>query len=313
MMSLLEVNHLSIFVKQQNDLISVVKDISFKIEHGECVGIVGESGSGKSLTAQTIACLGICPFEGEIILEGESIIQKSEKEKRNIRAKKIGMIFQNPQACFNPTMKMGEQIREVDGFKLTKNDVLHLMSEVGLLNPERCYGSYPHELSGGMCQRVMIALAIARKPALLIADEPTTALDVGIQMQILDLLKKIQKNWKTSTLLITHDFGVVERLCQRVLVMYAGEIVEEGSIEHVLNFPQHPYTQALLASRPKLGKGKDYPLVAIPGRPPTFPNEGSGCSFQPRCSKALPICALQKPSLIQLKNSKAACWHQGLS
>lgn len=306
MISLLQVDGLSIFVPQDQKRTPIVKNISFQIEHGECVGIVGESGCGKSITAQTIACLGNYPYEGSIKLNGEDLQNKSEKEKRWLRATQIGMVFQNPQTCLNPTMKVGEQIREVNLSLLTKNDVLQLMEQVGLTEAERCYKSYPHELSGGMCQRVMIAIALARKPKLIIADEPTTALDATIQMQILNLMKEIQNSTQTSTLLITHDFGVVERLCTRVLVMYAGEIVENGLVDNVLRNPQHPYTQALLASRPKIGKGKNYPLEAIPGRPPNITSSFPGCPFAPRCSKPMQICALQKP---KLHRSQAACWH----
>lgn len=255
---LLQVEDLSVYVKQNQKLISVVKNISFHIGQKECVGIVGESGSGKSLTAQTIACLGNYPFKGRIKIDGECIEHKNEKEKRKIRSTQIGMIFQNPQTSLNPTMKVGEQIREVNSISLTKNDVINLMKQVGLSDTERCYHSYPHELSGGMCQRVMIAIALARKPKLLIADEPTTALDVTIQAQILDLIKDIQKSFHTSILLITHDFAVVERVCQRVLVMYAGEIVEAGTVEQILHHAQHPYTKSLLAARPQLRKGKNY-------------------------------------------------------
>jgi ABC-type dipeptide/oligopeptide/nickel transport system ATPase component len=251
MIPLLQVEKLTIFVKQGPQLRPVVKNVSFQIEQGECVGIVGESGSGKSLTAQTIACLGHYPFEGSIKLQGECIGRKTDREKRLIRAAQIGMIFQDPQSCLNPTMKIGEQIREVNHSLLSKENVLKIMQQVGLPDLERCYRSYPHELSGGMCQRVMIAIAIARQPKLLIADEPTTALDVTTQAQILDLLKKIQMSLKTSILLISHDFGVIERLCSKVLVLHLGEIVEAGDLNQVLRAPRHPYTKTLLASRLK--------------------------------------------------------------
>lgn len=310
MTHLLEVDNLTIFVKQSQKLIPVVKNISFQIGQGECVGIVGESGCGKSLTAQTIACLGNYPFEGSIKFQGESLQNKNDKEKRRIRTSQIGLIFQNPQTCLNPTMKIGEQIREVDLSSLTKSDVLNLLQQVGLADAERCYRSYPHELSGGMCQRVMIAIALARKPKLLIADEPTTALDVTIQAQILDLLKDIQNRMHTSTLIITHDFGVVECMCEHVLVMYAGEIVENGPVRQVLHSPQHPYTKALLASRPRLGQGKNYPLEAIPGQPPRIGSVSLGCPFAPRCSKPLQICTMQKPTLkAHCGDHPTACWH----
>lgn len=252
-MSILQVENLTIFVKQNQKLTPMVKNINFSIEEGECVGLVGESGSGKSLTAQTIACLDNYPFEGSIKLQGECFKLKSEKEKRRIRSKQIGMIFQDPQVCLNPTIRVGKQIQEVNSFSLTKKDVFTLLEQVGLSDSERCFMSYPHELSGGMCQRVMIAIALARRPKLLIADEPTAALDLTYQAQILNLMKDIQiSSSHMSTLLITHDFGVVERMCKRVLVMYKGEIIENGWVEQIMHAPQHSYTKALLAARPKL-------------------------------------------------------------
>lgn len=297
---ILKVENLNIYAVQNGQNIRVVKNLHFHIQEGECLGIVGESGSGKSLTAQTLACLGQYPFEGHIQLAGEDIQNKSAQELRLLRANQIGMIFQNPQACLNPTMKIGEQIREVNP-RLTKDHAQELMRRVKLSDVERCYHSYPFEMSGGMCQRVMIAMAIARKPQLIIADEPTTALDVTIQVQILDLLKEL----RTSTLLITHDFGVIDRICNRVLVMYAGEIIEQGTVKEILHNPQHPYTEALLNARPKLGKGKNYPLLSIPGNPPELAYQSPGCAFFPRCQEALEICSSQKPPI---SGSKAACW-----
>ncbi len=306
--ALLQVENLCIFVRQESRLIPVVKNVNFAMGQGECLGIVGESGCGKSMTAQTIACLGNYHFEGNIKFNGENIQNKNEYGKRKILATQIAMIFQNPQSCLNPTIKIGEQIREVNP-SLTQEDLFQLMRQVGLLDVERCYQSYPHQLSGGMCQRALIAIALARKPQLIIADEITTALDVTIQAQILDLIRDIQQSSQTSTLLITHDFNVVTRLCNRVLVMYAGEIVEEGSVEQVLQTPQHPYTKALLASRPRLGQGKNYPLEAIPGKPPKISTQVQGCPFLPRCKSPLQICAQKKAVLEPIVEAhKAACW-----
>lgn len=251
---LLQVKDLSIFVKQHSMNRCIVKNLYLEIQKGECVGIVGESGSGKSLTAQTLACLGNYPFEGSIKINGECIQNKTEKEKKWLRSKLIGIIFQDPQICLNPTMRVGKQIQEVDSNHLTKEDVIELMQELGIA--ASCYNSYPHELSGGMCQRIMIAIALVKKPQLLIADEPTSALDVSIQAQILKLLKEIQVKRKTSILLITHDFNVVERMCSRILVMHAGEIVETGMTEQVIHYPQHPYTKTLVACRHQLKRDK---------------------------------------------------------
>lgn len=249
MIPMLQVQDLNIFVKRGKTQQRIVKNVSFAINEGECLGLVGESGSGKSLTAQTIACLENYPFEGIIKINGETIEHKTEKEKRRIRGKQIGLVFQDPQICLNPTMKIGSQIQEVNDYSLTKNEVINLMLQMGL--SERWYGSYPHELSGGMCQRVMLAMALARKPELLIADEPTSSLDVSTQMQIIKLIKEIQINSRTGILLITHDFRIVERLCSRVIVMHAGQIVEEGTTQQILLTPQHEYTKNLLACRPR--------------------------------------------------------------
>lgn len=298
---LLNVKELTIFVKQADQLIPAVKDLHFQIHQGECLGIVGESGCGKSLTAQTVACQESYAYTGSIQFQGEAYAHKNAEQKRKMRAEQIGIIFQNPQACLNPTMKIGHQIQEVSA-SLTKEDVFNLLKQVGL--KEFHYRSYPHELSGGMCQRVMIAITIARQPQLIVADEPTTALDVTTQSQILDLLKSIQQLSKTSILLITHDFNVVEKMCDRLMVMYAGEIIEKGSVKEVLQSPLHPYTKALLASRPILGKGKNYPLKSIPGRPPSMLNIMKGCPFHPRCEQSLEICSQQRPSL----TDRVACW-----
>jgi oligopeptide transport system ATP-binding protein len=301
---LLHVRDLHISVKQNQKWIPAVKNISFEIGHQQCVGIVGESGCGKSLTANALACLGNHQVQGSAFLNGEELFSKSEKEKQLIRAQEIGIIFQNPHASLNPTMKIGAQIREVSS-SLEKKDVYDLLQQVGLTDVERCYSAYPHELSGGMCQRVMIAIAIAKKPKLLIADEPTTALDATTQTQIIHLMKMIMQHNKTSILLITHDFGVLERICDRVLVMYAGEIIERGSVEQIVKNPRHPYTKALLASRPRLGGGKNYPLESIKGSPPSLTTLSTGCPFLPRCSSSMPICAMQKLGTVK----DVACWH----
>lgn len=312
MTPLLEVSQLSIFIKQNQTSIPLVKGINFTIAYGECVGLVGESGCGKSMTALTLACLGDHAFEGKIKLDGQYIHDSSNEERRETRATKIGMIFQDPQIYLNPTLSIGQQILEVKGHqgKLKKSDVYRHMESVGLQQVDRLYSCYPHELSGGMCQRVMIAMAMARQPKLLIADEPTTALDCTVQAQIVDLIKELQASHQMGTLLITHDFNVVERLCNKVLVMYAGEIVEMGSVKDVLTNPRHPYTQALISCRPQLGKGKNQVLKIIPGTPPPLLQTSHGCPFSSRCPAKIPHCDSHKPILTGKLEHQAACWQE---
>lgn len=303
----LHIRNLNLFIKQNQKKIHALKSLNFDLHLGECLGIVGESGSGKSLTAQAIACLSSHSIEGSIILEDQNLLLLNEKQKREVR-RKIGMIFQNPQSCLNPTLKVGEQIREVDN-RMTKEDVYDLLLQVQLNDTDRIYNSYPFELSGGMCQRIMIAMALAKQPHLIVADEPTTALDRETQTQILDLMKSIQKSKNTGILLITHDFDVIEKICDKVLVMYAGEIIEAGSVAEVLKNPLHPYTKALLASRPKLGGGKKYLLNAIRGQPPKIESQFVGCSFASRCPSSLEHCAKSKASCTAFGNHQVTCWH----
>lgn len=307
---LLEVDQLTIYVKQDQKHFPVIKDLNFKIFPGECVGIVGESGCGKTLTAHTIAGLASYFFEGQIVLDGKNLQGMNERQTREIRRKQLSLIFQNPQACLNPTMRVGKQIQEVAPF-LTLENVYSLLTLVGLSDVERCYKSYPHELSGGMCQRVMIAIALAKKPKLLIADEPTTALDVTIQAQILNVLKNIQLTQKLGILLITHDLGVVKQICDRVLVMYAGIIMEAGSVDQILKSPQNPYTRALISSRLKFGEGKKQSLQSVHGYPPSLLNSHQqSCPFVSRCSDAMPICMQKKPPMkTQSNGQQVACWH----
>jgi oligopeptide/dipeptide ABC transporter ATP-binding protein len=299
MTPLLSVKNLSIRIKNQ----TFVKDINFDLYEQECLGIVGESGCGKSLTAQAIACLSRHQLSGSIFFKNQNILSLAESEKREIRAKSIGTIFQNPQSCLNPTMKVGKQIQE-SYTQMQRQDVIEWLKKVNLTNPERCYEAYPHELSGGICQRIMIAIAMAKKPELLIADEPTTALDMSTQMQIVDLIKSLMQLHKMSTLFITHDFHVLKQLCQRVIVMYAGEIVETGLLKDVLENPKHPYTQALLEARPRLGEGKKQLLKAIPGSPPLYTQNIKGCHFANRCPSPYKICTLEKPQV----HENVACW-----
>lgn len=293
--------------------VQALRQISFKIFPGEGVALVGESGCGKSTVAQTIMSLipdSVGTVEAQAIrFQGQNILQMSEKEKRQLRGNKIGMIFQDPMSSLNPLMKIGKQIAEGLCLHrgLTKNEArekaLELCHKVGLSDPLQRLDQYPFELSGGMRQRVMIAIAIACSPKLLIADEPTTALDVTIQNQILDLLVDLKEKDGMSTLLITHNLGIVPKLCEKIFVMYAGKIVESGSVKDIFRAPQHPYTKALLNAIPVMGKDQSQPLKTIPGAPPIMSHLPKGCSFHPRCPFAMRICAEKEPVL-----SSSACW-----
>lgn len=283
-----------------------VRGISFDVFESEAIGIVGESGSGKSSAVQAIVGLTQAnKVEGNAIFEGTDLL----KQKSKVLGTKIGMIFQDPMTCLNPTMKIGAQIEEgmiyhrLANRKEAKRKALDLLNFVGVPDPEMRLNQYPHQLSGGMRQRVLIAIALACTPKLLIADEPTTALDVTIQAQILDLLKKLQKRFQMSLVLITHDLSVVAEICERILVIYAGKIVEQGTVEEVLCNPRHPYTQMLLEALPRLDKPKSQPLRVIEGTPPSLIDPPQGCAFSERCPYAEPICAQEPPFF-----GSAACW-----
>jgi peptide/nickel transport system ATP-binding protein len=319
--ALLEVRNLSVNIRRGKRLLSALEDICFDIYPGEILGIVGESGCGKSLTALSIPGLLAPPAEisgGSIRFapggdggtatatendKGSNLLALGEKELCRIRGKEISMIFQEPFSSLNPLMKAGSQIGEtleLHGEKdkgRIKSRTLELMKSLGLPEPEKLLNAYPHRLSGGMCQRVMIALAVVCRPRLLIADEPTTALDLTTQSQILALMKKINRDLGTSILFISHDLGVIKNLCTRVLVMYAGRIVEEGPVEEVFSRPAHEYTRGLLGSLPgRDTKGRD--LANIPGKVPSV-EEGRppGCPFHPRCGKAGERCKGEFPPL----------------
>ena len=299
MKTLLEVNNLSIGIRMGKELLSSVEDVSFNINAGEILGIVGESGSGKTLTALSIPGLLGENKEitgGSILFNGQNLLAVSEKELEAIRGEKISMIFQEPFSSLNPLMKVGEQIAEtlkLHGVKdkaVVKRQVKEHMEKLGLHDPEKLTETYPHRLSGGMCQRVMIALAIICRPRLLIADEPTTALDQNTQSQITALLKQINKDMGTSILFISHDLGVIKNLCDRVMVMYSGRLLEEGKTDEIFSHPAHEYTRGLLGSIPNRAK-KGTDLTTIPGRIPSL-EEGRprGCPFHPRCTKVKPEC-----------------------
>jgi oligopeptide/dipeptide ABC transporter ATP-binding protein len=285
---------------------AVLRDVGFTIAAGEVVGVVGESGSGKSVTA--LALMGLLGAEGtitsgRIVFDGQDLARLDGDAMRKIRGRRIGMIFQEPMTSLNPLLSIGFQVAEVLRAHLglsaaqARTEVVGWFGRVGLPHPERRYDAFPHELSGGMRQRVMIAMAMACRPALLIADEPTTALDVTIQAQILGLMNALRRDYGTSILLITHDMGVIARLSQRVVVMYAGEVVETGTVREVLKAPVHPYTRLLLAAMPSLRR-RDAHLPFIPGAMPAPGAFPGGCRFHPRCPDARAACAQAEPALL---------------
>lgn len=311
--TLLEVKNLVTQFKVDDGIINAVDGVSFKIQKGKTLGIVGESGSGKSVTSLSLLRLIQNPgriWGGEITFNGKNILAMSEKEMRHIRGNEIAMIFQEPMTALNPVFTCGEQIEEairVHQTGLTKAEqkakTIEMLKLVGIPAPEKRYGEYPHQLSGGMRQRIMIAMALSCNPQLLIADEPTTALDVTIQAQILDLMRNLIKKLNASMILITHDLGVVASMCDEVAVMYAGRIVEYGTVEDIFYRPQHPYTRGLLDSIPHFETGHRLEkLNTIPGMVPSLLNLPKGCRFADRCSRRQPTCDQSYP---ELKNNVA--------
>ena len=301
--------------------VKAVRGVAFEIAEGEVLGIVGESGCGKSVTALSIMRLIEPPgniVEGSVIFRDESgevdLLKLSDKELENILGNRISMIFQDPMTSLNPVLSVGFQIAETLRLhrglskKEAKEQAILLLRRVGITNAGQRIDDYPHEFSGGMRQRVMIAMAVACQPSLLIADEPTTALDVTIQAQILNLLREFKREFGMSIIIITHDLGVVAQLADRVAVMYAGKIVENASVEAIFNSPQHPYTQALVASIPRLGEQPER-LRTIEGAPPRLDEAGVGCSFYERCSYRMPVCAEKQPVLTEINAGQtASCW-----
>lgn len=318
-MPLLTVKDLCVSFQTYLGKAQAVQNISFTVEPQETIAIVGESGCGKSVTAQAILQLIPSPpgkiEKGSIFFDGEELLSKSKREMERIRGNKIGMIFQDPMTSLNPTMQIGKQIMEgvrkhqaLDA-RQAKKRVLELLHLVGIPDPERRFESYPHEFSGGMRQRTIIAIALACNPKLLIADEPTTALDVTIQAQILDLMKKIQSQTGTSIILITHDLGIVAGMCDRVIVMYGGKIVETGDVMSIFTRPLHPYTQGLLRSIPRLDVNRDKELVPIIGSPPNLLNPPKGCPFCARCPNAMRICLSNPPpKSTPHPGQEVSCW-----
>ena len=318
---LLEVKGLKTYFYTEDGVVHAVDGVDFEVLPGEVLGLVGESGCGKSVTSLSIMRLISKPGRvdaGEILLDGENLLNFPEEEMIKVRGNRISMIFQQPQTALNPVFKVGDQLAEVLnvhqdlGKEAGWTRAVALLKMVGVPDPVRRAHAYPHELSGGMAQRVMIAMALACVPELLIADEPTTALDVTIQAQILDLMRDLRRDMGTSVVLITHDLGVVAEMADRVAVMYAGEIVEQADVIPLFDEPLHPYTQGLIGSIPILGEIKEK-LDVIPGTVPNLVDLPPGCRFAPRCQArvkhALHICTEQDPGLEEVKpGHKVRCW-----
>ena len=315
-MNLLEVKNLVVEFPGRHDTLRALDDISFAIARGEILGVVGESGAGKSLTSAAIIGLLESPgriSSGRILLEGERIDQLDEAQMRRIRGRRIGAIFQDPLTSLNPLYTVGRQLVETIQTHLPVNAeearqrAITLLQETGIAAAEQRMEHYPHQFSGGMRQRVVIALALAGEPKLIVADEPTTALDVSIQAQIISLLKSVCKKHGAAVMLITHDMGVIAETCDRVAVMYAGRIAEIGPVHAVINHPSHPYTAGLMAAIPDIAVDRER-LNQIDGAMPRLDAIPAGCAFNPRCSKVMERCRQQRPELMAAPSTQAACW-----
>lgn len=317
--NLVEFKNLKTYFHTSDGVVKAVNDVSFKIKEGETVCVVGESGCGKSVTAMSLMRLIPTPpgkiEGGEILFEGKDVLKLTEAEMRNIRGNDVSVIFQEPMTSLNPVFKVGDQICEaiVLHQKLSKEaaakKAIEVLKIIGIPRAEEIMEAYPHELSGGMRQRVMIAMAVSCNPKLLIADEPTTALDVTIQAQILDLMRDIKKKLNTSILLITHDLGVVAEMADYVVVMYAGKVIEEAPVEELFKNPLHPYTVGLLKSKPVLNKETGNRLYSIPGQVPNPIGMPDNCYFSSRCDKCMKVCKEKQPHLINVnERHKVACW-----
>ncbi|HEX3017691.1 MAG TPA: ABC transporter ATP-binding protein [Caproicibacter sp.] len=315
---LLDVNDLHVSFFTPAGEVKAVNGISYSLKYGEVLGVVGESGSGKSVSAYTL--MGLVDRPGKIVggtinFNGHQIEKLTEKDYRKIRGSEISIIFQDPMTSLNPVFTIGTQLTEMLKLHTNKNaeerkaKAIELLSLVGMNEPERRMKQYPHEFSGGMRQRVMIAMALACEPKLLIADEPTTALDVTIQAQILELMVDLKKRINMSVMLITHDLGVVSDVCDRIAVMYAGRIVEIGTTDEIFYHPKHCYTIGLLRSIPRISLPKRERLVPIDGTPVDLLNPPEGCPFAPRCEKCMKICLNKMPEFTQITPThKSACW-----
>jgi oligopeptide/dipeptide ABC transporter ATP-binding protein len=303
---LLEVRDLSVSFRTQDGTVHAVDNVSFTVNRGEVLGIVGESGSGKSVTAMTLMRLILdqnAVFSGEVLFDGRDLMQLSQHDMLQVRGTRIAMIFQDPMTSLNPVYRVGWQIEEQlrahedISAKQARSRTLELLGAVGIPNPQARVDDYPHQFSGGMRQRVMIAMGISCNPDVLIADEPTTALDVTIQAQILELIGNLQREFDSAVVLITHDLGVVAEVANRVAVMYAGRIVEYAEVGELFRRPQHPYTWGLLGSISRMDRPRQRRLAAITGQPPSLISLPAGCSFRPRCPHAFDRCRAERPDL----------------
>jgi oligopeptide/dipeptide ABC transporter ATP-binding protein len=303
---LLEVKDLKVSFRTEDGIVRAVDGVSFAVGEGEVLGIVGESGSGKSVTMMSVMRLITDPnvmYEGDILYKGRSLMALSKDAMRGVRGEEIAMIFQDPMTSLNPVYKIGWQIEEQLnehhdlGKGQARRRAIELLEQVGIPNAAERIDDYPHQFSGGMRQRVMIALALSCNPDLLIADEPTTALDVTIQAQILELIKNLKRDFGSAVVLITHDLGVVADIADRILVMYAGRVVEQGDKEQIFYDPQHPYTWGLLGSIARLDRPRPRRLTAIAGQPPSMINKPKGCNFRPRCPHSFDRCREEDPAL----------------
>ena len=315
---ILEVKHLKTYFHTDAGLSKAVNDVSFSVEKGKTLGIVGESGCGKSITSLSIMGLVEIPpgkiAGGEIIFEGEDLLKKNEEEMSKIRGKKIAMIFQEPMTSLNPVFTIGQQITEALMLheKLTKKEArergIEMLKMVKIPLAEKRFDEYPHQLSGGMSQRVMIAMALCCNPDLLICDEPTTALDVTIQAQILDLINELKEKTGTSVMMITHDLGVIAEVADDVMVMYAGKVVEHATCDQIFERPMHPYTYGLMNCIPKLDDDDTKRLSVIEGMVPSFDDMPKGCAFCPRCPEAMDICREKMPKLAEAEGRRVRCF-----
>ena len=317
--TLLQIRNLKTYFYTSDGVVKAVDDVSWNVDHGEVIGLVGESGCGKSVTALSILRLIPAPpgkvVDGEILFKGKNLLSLSLEEIRKIRGNDISMIFQEPMTSLNPVFTIGAQVAEAIQLhqKLNKKAALEksidMLKLVGIPSPEKRVKEYPHELSGGMKQRAMIAMALSCNPKILIADEPTTALDVTIQAQILDLMLKLKDEFDASIVLITHDLGVIAEMAQKVVVMYAGKVMEQAEVNKIFENPLNPYTQGLLNSLPKIDMAHKEKLNTIPGIVPSLYDLPKGCKFSPRCNQVIEICYQSEPELIEVDDAHwSRCW-----
>ncbi len=316
--AVIDVRNLKTHIVTRWGTIKAVDDVSFTVAPGETLGLVGESGSGKSMTCLSILRLVPRPAArivgGAVILDGEDLLEKSEREMQRIRGRRVAMILQDPMSSLNPVFSVGMQVREpLAGYhglsgRALRSRAVDLLASVGISSPESRLAAFPHQLSGGMRQRVVGAMAIAAPPRLLIADEPTTSLDLTIQAQYLRLLEELQERYRLAMIFVTHNLGIVAKMCDRVAVMYAGRIVEAGPVEEIFRAPLHPYTRALLESVPRLGESAEW-LTAIEGQPPDLAVLPRGCAFAPRCPRVMDRCrAEEPPELAIAPGHSTRCW-----